>query len=122
MVVFGFSHENGTFTAVRQRGSAYFGLDRLVLNAVRPLSHEHYLSTAPAPRFFLDLRNRATGAAGTAWLSGPRLFRTIGCCYDPDAPSRYWNRLPAAEWYEVLIHYESTQPTRVLPFRYPESF
>lgn len=122
MVVFGFSHEAGTFTAVRQRGSSYFGLDRLVLDAVRPLSYEDHLSTATIPRFFLDLRAREAGAPGTAWLSNPRLFRTIGCCYNPDSPSSYWNRQPVAEWYDVLIHYEVTRPTEVLPWRYPTSF
>lgn len=122
MVILGFSHESGTFTGVRQRGSSYFGLDQMVLDAVRPLSYEHHLSTATAPRFFLDLRNREVGAAGTAWLSNPRLFRTIGCCYNPDSPSSYWNRQPVAEWYDVLIHYEATRPTVVLPFRYPNSF
>ena len=122
MVILGFSHESGTFTGVRQRGSSYFGLDQMVLDAVRPLSHEHHLSTATSPRFFLDLRDRQVGAAGTAWLSNPRLFRTIGCCYNPESPSSYWNQQPVAEWYDVLIHYESTRPTEVLPFRYPTSF
>lgn len=122
MVVLGFSHESGSFTGVRQRGSSYFGLDQLVLDPVRPLSYEHHLSTATAPRFFLDLRNRELGTAGTAWLSNPRLFRTIGCCYDPNSPSSYWNQQPVAEWYDVLIHYEITQPTQVLQFQYPTSF
>ena len=122
MVIVGFSHESGTFTGVRQRGSSYFGLDQMVLDAARHLSYEHHLSTATVPRFFLDLRNREVGAAGTAWLSNPRLFRTIGCCYNPDSPSSYWNRHPVAEWYDVLIHYEVTRPTQVLPSRYPTSF
>lgn len=122
MVILGFSHESGTFTGVRQRGSSYFGLDQMVLDAVRPLSYEHHLSTATSPRFFLDLRDRQVGAAGTAWLSNPRLFRTIGCCYNPESTSSYWNQQPVAEWYDVLIHYELTQPTEVLPFRYPTAF
>ncbi len=122
MVVLGFTHEHGTFTGVRQSGSSYLGLDQMVLDGVRHLSYEHYLSSASAPRFFLDLRNRSLGAAGAAWLSNPRQFRTIGCCYDPGASARYWNEVPAAEWFDVLIHYETTRPTTVLPFRYPGSF
>ncbi len=122
MVVLGFSHEAGTFTAVRQRGSTYLGLDEIVLDPTAPLSYEAHLATASAPRFFVDLRKRHTDATGSAWLSNPRLFRTIGCCYDPGAPSRYWSRQPVAEWYDVLIHYKTTLPTRVLPFRYPASF
>ena len=122
MVVVGFSHELGTFTGVRQRGSSFLGLDKMVLDEVRPLSHEHFLSTATAPRFFLNLRDREAGAANNAWLSSPRLFRTIGCCYDPSTASLYWNGHPVGEWYDVLIHYESTRPTEVLPFRSPDSF
>ena len=122
MVIVGFSHEAGTFTAVRQRGSSYLGLDQLVLDAVRPLSYEHHLSTATAPRFFLDLRNRTAGDAGAAWLSSQRLFRAIGCCYNPDSPSSYWYQQPIAQWYDVLIHYEITRPTTVLPTQYPTSF
>ncbi len=122
MVILGFSHESGTFTAVRQQGSGYLGLDQLVLDPVRPLSYEHHLSTATTPRFFLDLRNREAGAAGTAWLSAQRLFRTIGCCYDPNLAANYWHRQPVADWYDVLIHYEVTRPTRVLPYRYPRTF
>lgn len=122
MVVLGFTHELGTFTGVCQRGSSYLGLDQMILDDVQPLSYEHFLSSASAPRYFLDLRNRDAGTAGAAWLSSQRQFRTIGCCYNPDTPARYWNRLPAAEWFDVLIHYESTRPTTVLPFRYPNSF
>ncbi len=122
MVVVGFSHESGTFTGVRQRGSSYFGLDQMVLDQVRPLSHEAHLATAAPPRFALDLRKREAGDAGAAWLANPRLFRTIGCCYNPDSPSSYWNAHAVADWYDVLIHYRVTRPTVVLPSRYPTSF
>ena len=122
MLIVGFSHEAGTFTAVQQRGSSYLGLTALALGRPNPLSYEHYLSTAAAPRYVVDLRNRGTGSTATSWLAGPRGFRAIGCCYDPGASYRYWSQSPLPEWYDVLIHYESTRPTTVLPFRYPTSF
>ena len=122
MVVVGFTHEGGRFTAVHQRGSSYLGLAEHTLGVPRPLSYEHYLSSAPAPRFVLDMRNRDTNSAGSSWLAGPRPFRSIGCCYDPDLAFRYWSEPPLTEWFDVLIHFESTRPTTVLPFRYPDRF
>ena len=122
MLIVGFSHEAGTFTAVHQRGSSYLGLTALTLGRPNPLSYEDYLSTAAAPRYVVDLRNRGTGSTASSWLTGPRGFRAIGCCYDPGASYRYWSQSPLPEWYDVLIHYESTRPTTILPFRYPTSF
>ena len=122
MVIVGFSHEAGTFTAVLQRGASYLGLTEHTLAAPLPLSYEHYLSTPAAPRYVVDLRNRNTSSAGASWLAGSRSFRAIGCCYDPGASYRYWSQSPLPEWYDVLIHYESTRPTVVLPSRYPTSF
>lgn len=122
MVIVGFSHEAGAFTAVLQRGSSYLGLAEHTLEAPLPLSYEHYLSTSAAPRYVVDLRNRDTNSPAASWLGGPRSFRAIGCCYDPGASYRYWSQSPLPEWYDVLIHYESTRPTVVLPSRYPTSF
>ncbi len=122
MVIVGFSHEAGTFTAVLQRGSSYLGLAEHTLGAPLPLSYEHYLSTPAAPRYVVDLRNRDTSSAGASWLAGPRSFRAIGCCYDPGTSHRYWSQSPLPEWYDVVIHYASTRPTVVLPSRYPTSF
>ncbi|MDE2982046.1 MAG: erythromycin esterase family protein [Gemmatimonadota bacterium] len=122
MVIVGFSHEAGTFTAVLQRGSSYLGLTEHILGAPLPLSYEHYLSTPAAPRYVVDLRSRDTSSAGATWLAGPRSFRSIGCCYDPGLSHRYWSRPPLPEWYDVVVHYASTRPTTVLPSRYPTSF
>ena len=121
-VIVGFSHEAGTFTAVHQRGSSYLGLTEHTLAVPLPLSYEHYLSTPAAPRYVVDLRTRDTNSSAASWLGGPRSFRAIGCCYDPGASYRYWSQSPLPEWYDVLIHYESTRPTVVLPSRYPTSF
>ena len=122
VVVAGFNHERGTFTAVTQRGSSNLGLGEHVLDPLQPLSYEHHLSSATAPRYVLDLRNRGVGSAGASWLTGPRSFRAIGCCYDAGAPSRYWSQPPLGEWFDILIHYEATRPTTIPPGRYPERF
>jgi erythromycin esterase len=122
MVIVGFSHETGLFTAVRQQGSTFVGLQELTLDAVRSLSYEHYFSTVQAPRFLLDLRDRDLGSEATAWLAGPRGFRSIGCCFDPFQPGRYWATYRLPDALDAVIHFRETRPTVVLPFRYPEVF
>ena len=120
MVVVGFSHESGAFTAVdleAPRGPVTFQLD-----PVMPGSFEASFAKAAAPRFVLDLRDRDTRTPGSYWLDGEHLFRDIGCCYRPSAPGRYWLLVPLTSWYDVIIHFESTRPTTILPARYPESW
>ena len=122
MVVVGFSHERGRFTAVGQDGDDYTGFSEFELEAPIAGSYEHYLSSATEPRFVLDLRNRDTSATGSAWLGVSRPFRSIGCCYDPGRPERYQYEQPLVAWFDVIIHYERTTPTVLLPRRIPEPF
>ncbi len=122
MVIVGFTHDQGEFTAVEQRGANFFGIASLPLGATRPLSYEHHLASADAPRFVLDLRNRDPSNAGSAWLAGPRAFRSIGCCYDPSNTSRYWTDASLPQWFDVVIHFDQTGPTTVLPFNPPSQF
>ena len=120
MVVVGFSHEGGRFTAVGVGGSA--GRSKFELDALLPDSYEHYLSSASSPRLVLDLRDRDPDAPGTSWLAGERMFRDIGAVYDAEDPEGFWHLAPLAEWFDVIIQFERTRATTVLPFRYPDSF
>ena len=83
MVVVGFSHEGGSFTA-KHSGLPDRDLREHELEAPVPGSYEHYLSTASFPRLVLDLRGRDPNAPGSSWLAGSRLFRHIGAVYDPE--------------------------------------
>ena len=123
MVIIGFSHESGRFTAVgltqESAGLREFELDPPVEN-----SFEAYLSGASAPRFLLDLR-RPLDEPGSAWLSEPRRFRHIGCCFDPARPAGYfyyYRRAPLRQWFDAIIHFESTRPTVLLPRRRPSTW
>ena len=120
MVVFGFSHETGQFSGVDLRPGARPGLGPYDLEAPVPGSFERVFATVDFPAFFLDLRNRAFSSQETYWLGESRLFRSIGCCLSPDYGT--WFNTPLAQWYDVIIHFESTGPTTVLPFRYPDSW
>ena len=122
MVIVGFSHEGGGFTAVGAGGSVGPGLQEFELEAPLPGSYEHFLSTASFPRLVLDLRNRDPNAAGSSWLAGRRMFRGIGAVYNPEEPERYWWLTPLAERFDVIVHFERTRATTVLPRIYPDSF
>ncbi|MDH5590809.1 MAG: erythromycin esterase family protein [Gemmatimonadota bacterium] len=122
MVIMGFSHESGSFTAVTQSGSTFSGLGSHSLGPVLHGSYEDHLRTAEAPRFVLDLRNRDASSPATSWLGGPRRFRFIGCCYDDAKPHQYWIESALSSEFDVMIHVRETRPTTVLAARYPAGF
>ena len=120
MVVVGFSHETGQFSAVDLRPGGQPGLGPYDLEAPVPGSFERVFAMVDFPGFFLDLRDHEFNSQQTYWLGESRLFRSIGCCLSPDYGT--WFNTPLAEWYDVIIHFESTGPTTVLPFSYPDSW
>lgn len=115
MVIFGFTHTAGQFTAVPGPGTHTLGAPNL-------LSYEWHLDAASAPRFMLDLRTVDTSAPGAEWLATSRQTRFIGCCYDPSRPADSWWAIDLRSAFDVIIHYASTGPTTVLPFQYPGEF
>ena len=115
MVVVGFSHARGGFTAVTRSGGQYRGRAAHELDEPVEGSFESYFERASAPRFVLDLRALGAISPGNQWLTGTRPFRSIGAVYDPDRPEAYWRETPLREWYDVIIHFESTRATAVLP-------
>jgi erythromycin esterase len=121
-VTLGFSFATGTFTAVTQGGSSFFGRSEHSAPPLLRESYEQFFSAARQPRFLLDLRGRSTASDSSAWLAGPRLLRSIGCCYDPNAPERYWysSRLP--QEFDLLVHFEATTSSRVLTYQPPGEF
>lgn len=120
MVVVGFSHETGQFSGVDLRPGGQPGLGPHDLEAPAPGSFEMLFATVDLPVFFLDLRNRDFNTYDTSWLGESRLFRSIGCCLSQNYGT--WFNTPLAEWYDVIIHFEETGPTTVLPFHYPDSW
>jgi erythromycin esterase len=122
MVVVGFTHAEGQFTAVTQSGSSFVGRTVHTLDPVLNLSYEHHLASAGAPQYFLDLRPRVEASDSTSWLAGPRNTRGIGCCFDPAAPSRYWGIRSLPALYDVIVHFDRTTATQVLPYEPPGVF
>ena len=126
MVILGFTHEGGSFTAAgftedSSGGLRRTGLDAFELDPPVEGSFEAYFAEAAAPRFVLDLR-RPLDDPGSAWLSERRLSRDIGCCYNPERPEGFWRDMPLPDWYDAIIHFESTRPTVVLSTRPPPTW
>ena len=120
MVVVGFSHETGQFSGVDLRPGAEPGYGPHDLEAPVADSYESLFAQAEFPRFVLHLRNHDLTLAGASWLGEERRFRSIGCCLLPHVAT--WFTVPLAEWYDVIIHFETTGPTTVLERHYPESW
>ena len=126
LVIVGFTHEGGRFTALRliegpSGAVGNTGLDSFDLEPPVEGSFEAYFAEAAAPRFVLDLR-RPLDEPASAWLSEARPFRRIGCCYDPARADSYWLDTPLPQWFDAIIHFESTRPTVVLPMRRPTTW
>ena len=123
LFVMGFDFARGSFTGVRMSGSTSLSLETLTADEPLASSYEQQFSAAGMPAFLLDLRGRGNQGEDSAWLAGPRSFRSIGCCYDPAAPGNYWmreTRLPAL--FDAVTFFETSTPSAVLPFRYPAEF
>jgi erythromycin esterase len=121
-VVGGFAFGGGAFTAVTQSGESFQGRNTHRADELVAMSYEHIFSTARMPRFILDLRNRDARAAGTSWIQGPRVRRTIGCCYNPAAYLGYWVSSRLSAEFDLMMYFDQTTATRVLPFQFPTSF
>jgi erythromycin esterase-like protein len=118
MVVVGFAFNQGSFTAIE--GHSDGSLGQLRSHTVGPTtrnSYERYFSRAELARFILDLRTVTIDASVEGgWMNGPQPFRSIGSVYNPGTPDAYFTPtyLPAA--YDVVIFFESTTASVLLPF------
>ena len=123
MVVIGFTHANGRLTArLQEAGRSGCGdLGEFDLDPPVAESYEAYFAEASAPRFVLDLR-RLSREPGNTWLFDDRLFRHSGACYTEEDPERYWDRTPLSDWFDAIIHFDSTRATTLLPRRPPSTF
>lgn len=117
LVLVGFSLYEGSFNAdnplTGERGPQR-------LPPARAGSYEHVFHRAGLPRLMLDLR-RLEGAPEemARWLRGPQRFRSIGTLFRPDRSYVYES--PLSSEYDVVIHFEHSTPTTLLPFRFPGS-
>jgi len=122
MVVVGSCFGSGSFTAVTLSGNTPQGLATQTVGVPVQDSYEDYFLNSGIPRFILDLRNRDLSQPNTSWLAGPRLFRSIGSGFNPASPSSYFYQESLPTEFDLMIFFDRTNATQVLPFNYPSQF
>ena len=123
LVIAGFDFFQGGFRAVTYVGyNQYGGVEDHVVGPPLPTSYEDYFHSSGMERMVLDLRSVDLGTAGTSWLAGPRLMRSIGAVFSPTNPNSYFYEVSVPDRYDWIIYFDSTSAAVGLPFRYPESW
>jgi erythromycin esterase len=119
LVIVGFTHGTGTFTA---RGPASFDPYTHQLTMIFPGSYEEYFSELGIPRFILDFRGRDySGLSPDAWLWS-RYSRAIGSGYDGGHAEGFWAVQDLPWMYDVIVHVQTTRATTLLPRTWPATF
>lgn len=118
MVVIGFSFHRGGLNAIPMFGGEFAGpATALEAPPAKEASYEHQFHRLGHPRFAVDLRPlREEPPPEAAWLLGPRPFRMVGAVYDPVDGDRFFSPASLPFEYDVMIHFEETTPTVLLPF------
>jgi erythromycin esterase len=79
-------------------------------------NYEYNFRGADIPRMFINLQNLERGLAASDWLFGPRRFRSIGAIYDDANPNNYFYSARLPEEFDVIIYFQKTSPSVLLPF------
>ena len=117
MVIVGFNFFGGSFNA--KSFDIWNGLGDLTPHTVEPPpedSYSYHFYSANMPRMILDLRGVDYDSTATDWLPGPRRFRSIGALYDDTNPLNYFYDAKLPVEYDVIIYFENTTPSVLLPF------
>jgi len=104
LLVVGFGCGEGRYTAVKP-GGGLSGENKLQPPTAG--SVEEAFRAAGLPRAVLDLRAAAKDPAGK-WVTVPRPFRSVGAV----ATDVQFYPARVAEWYDVLVYIDRTEPTR----------
>jgi erythromycin esterase len=117
MVIAGFSFGQGGFNAIESNGTSFLGLKALSTNFIPETSFEYQFERLRKERFILDLRSLPQSAE-IAWLRGERPLRIIGSVYAPNFAANYFYASTISTEYDVMIHFATTKPSVLLPFRF----
>jgi erythromycin esterase len=106
-LVFGQIFHAGNYNAI--------GNGRLGPNAAVPSfpgTVEYVLHSTGMPQFFLDMRQASADDPGSSWLLGETQYRNIGAL----AADGYQFTYQLTRDYDVLIYFDQTSPSVLLPF------
>jgi erythromycin esterase len=117
MVIMGFSFGSGNFNAVESNGTSYLGLKPLSTSLVPDNSYEYQFRRLQLPRFFVDVRSFAQTSSGQ-WMKETRAFRSIGAVYALNYQPNYFYSTNLPNEFDVIIYFDTTQASVLLPFRY----
>ncbi len=107
LVVLGFAANTGRYTAMtRDKGLSSDN----ELQAAAPGAAEYWFHRAGVPRFVLDLRKVSAEEAGSAWLTKPVNFRSIGAL----AMEQQFFPWPLTKAFDGLIYIDKTTAARTL--------
>lgn len=121
-VIFGFTFNAGSFTAVTQTASGqYQGTESHTVGPAPAETYAAHFASTGLQRFILDLSGPFTEPANR-WLVGPRPLRSIGCCYRPSDPGFYFLDTVLPAEFDAIIYFDTTTPSILLPFRPPSDF
>ncbi|MBE0592378.1 MAG: erythromycin esterase family protein [Gemmatimonadales bacterium] len=87
-------------------------------SAAMPLtiSYTHRFHQAGIPLFYLDLNAVDYSRSESAWLTGPLLIRFIGAEYCAAQDGAFYLPVSLPEWYDGIVHFETTTPTTRITF------
>ena len=97
---------SGTYTTFREHSAA------MPVNA----SYTHRFHQTGVPLFYLDLSRVDYARPETAWLMGPRPIRFIGASYCAAQDWAFYLPVSLPEWYNGIVHFETTTPTTRITF------
>lgn len=118
MVVFGSSFYAGSFNAYEydMATRSYGALKAHTAGELVSDSIERYLHRSGLPRFFLDLRQASLDTSASEWLQAPHWLRFVGAEFDPNQPPEaYAFRTTLPEAFDILIYFDETTPSTLLP-------
>ena len=116
MIILGFNFFTGSFNAVLLQNGCNFGLREHFAVPPPENTYEYLFWSLGKPRLMLDLRGHNFNTNATSWVKGPRLFRRIGAAYQPTLPYYYFWHSRLTQEYDVIIYFQDTSPSILLPF------
>ncbi len=114
LVIFGFDFFKGSFNAVNMLAPGSYG--NLVAHTITGApdgSYEQYFHSAGRAQMIVPLRGTVP-----AWLTGPRLLRSIGAVYSAAYDGSFYFSISLPTLYDAVIYFEQSTPSMVLPFRW----
>lgn len=118
MVIFGMTFFEGsfnTYTINSTSSGISNGPVPYQAPAVPEDSYAYYFHKAGIPKFFLNFNIIDTSLNETAWFNEPHFLRSLDASYKIYDPGFYLVKYKANDYYDVMIYFDTTTPSTLLP-------